>query len=305
MSIAAMPLNDPDGRLFPHLRRIIPELKLLFSEVYLSVSLQTRKRQSEHIAWLKSEPFFKVLYYEEEFTAGDDFLTLYETTARTAPPEEIIHLCYLDRIAFALQTNYRQQFIVDISSLGLELVPVIFERSPAAWETHPRNYYELEMMVTDAGKWLFGRSLDYAWCHIALTADMLLEIIPTITRRDMAHVAEYILPIRDQVHTKAVDWLAWEDPFIYEEDPARLKAEREQSLRETHKRLAYVVCNFSTKLVVVGSRQYGKRIFRFWSSTRASVESIRLKKYNIVVSTEQVEVPVCDKGDATGFLINR
>jgi hypothetical protein len=238
---AAMPLNDPDGRLFPHLRTITPDLKRVFNEVHLSVSRQTQEKQPREVAWLKSEPFFKTIYYQEEHLVGNDFLTLYEKAARSTFPEQIIHLCYLDRVAFALQTSHRERFVADISDLDTSQAPVIFKRSTAAWQTHPRNYFELENMVTTAGEWLFGRSLDYAWCHIALPAGTLLEIIPGVTRRDMAHVAEYILPIRDEVLTRAVDWLAWEDPFIFNEDAAKLKAERENSLYETHKRLAYVI----------------------------------------------------------------
>ena len=241
LPIAAMPMNDPDGRLFPHLKIVTPALKALFSAVYLSVPPQTQERQPREIAWLKNEPFFRVLFREEALPPGDDFLTLYETAAGSAQAEQIVHLCYLDRLAFALQTGHRAQFIADITGLQAGDTPIIFERSPAAWDSHPRNYYELEKMVSDAAQWLFGRSLDYAWCHIALPANMLLQIIPGITRRDMAHVAEYILPIRSFVHVKAVDWLAWEDPFIFDEDPLTLKAEREQSLHETHKRLAYVI----------------------------------------------------------------
>lgn len=238
---AAMPLNDPDGRLLPHLRTITPDLKRVFNHVYLSVSRQTQEKQAQELTWLRSEPFFKAIYYPQERLVGDDFLTLYETAARGSLPEQLIHLCYLDRVAFALQTSHREQFMADISALEGSRAPMIFQRSAAAWQTHPHNYFELENMVTTAGQWLFGRELDFAWCHIALPAQTILDIIPTVTRRDMAHVAEYILPIRDEVHVKTVDWLAWEDPFIFAEDAEKLKAERENSLHETHKRLAYAI----------------------------------------------------------------
>jgi len=38
-----------------------------------------------------------------------------------------------------------------------------------------------------------------------------------------------------------VDWLAWEDPFIFNRDADELRHERENSLAETQKRLAYVL----------------------------------------------------------------
>ena len=43
------------------------------------------------------------------------------------------------------------------------------------------------------------------------------------------------------IKTKEVDWLAWEDPFILSRDPEELKHERENSLEETQKRLAYAM----------------------------------------------------------------
>ena len=241
LPIAAMPLNNPDGQLFPHLKAVTPDLKTLFESVYLSLPPATQGQQPQEVAWLKTEPFYKVIYYAQEITVGDDFLTLYGTAAGDSRLQQLIHICYLDRVAFALQTGHRGQFMEDVAALTVDQAPMIFQRSPAAWQTHPQNYYDFENMVTTAGEWLFGRSLDFAWCHIALPAARLLDIIPTVTRRDMAHVAETILAIREDTHTKAVDWLAWEDPFIFDENAAKLKAERERSPRETHKRLAYVI----------------------------------------------------------------
>jgi hypothetical protein len=54
-------------------------------------------------------------------------------------------------------------------------------------------------------------------------------------------VAEMIYYLQENIHTREVDWLAWEDPFILARDPAELKHERENSNQETQKRLAYVL----------------------------------------------------------------
>ena len=54
-------------------------------------------------------------------------------------------------------------------------------------------------------------------------------------------VAEMIFYLQEDIQTRDVDWLAWEDPFLLERDPAELKFERENSLEETHKRLAYAI----------------------------------------------------------------
>jgi hypothetical protein len=96
-------------------------------------------------------------------------------------------------------------------------------------------------MVTLAGQWLFGVSLDFAWCHLALQAQQLGAVMPQVRRKDISMVAEMLLPLRHQARTREVDWLAWEDPFVYGCDAEQLKRERETSLEETHKRLAYVI----------------------------------------------------------------
>jgi hypothetical protein len=54
-------------------------------------------------------------------------------------------------------------------------------------------------------------------------------------------VAEMIFYMQDEIHTREVDWLAWEDPLIFSRDPIELKREREDSLEETNKRLRYVL----------------------------------------------------------------
>ena len=54
-------------------------------------------------------------------------------------------------------------------------------------------------------------------------------------------VAEMIFYMQDEIKTRDVDWLAWEDPFLLSRDSAELKHERENSLDETNKRLRYVL----------------------------------------------------------------
>jgi len=57
----------------------------------------------------------------------------------------------------------------------------------------------------------------------------------------LSMVAEMIFYMRDEIKTRDVDWLAWEDPFILHRDESELKLEREGSLNETNKRLGYVL----------------------------------------------------------------
>jgi hypothetical protein len=53
--------------------------------------------------------------------------------------------------------------------------------------------------------------------------------------------AELALLLKDQLTTRTVEWLAWEDPFLEGRHPLELKRERESSLDETRKRLGYVI----------------------------------------------------------------
>ena len=120
-------------------------------------------------------------------------------------------------------------------------LPLIFQRSQRAWETHPQSYRELEGIVTTVGRNLFGKDLDYAWCHIAVRAAQLREIMPLVKNPDLSMMAEIIYYLQDDIQTCAVDWLSWEDPFIFKREAAELKHERENSLEETHKRLSYAL----------------------------------------------------------------
>ena len=236
----AFPFNDPDGTMFDHLQTILPDLKSHFERAYICPPLSTQKL-SEPMQQLRSDDFFMVFPADREMQIGEHFAYLYRRAAQAAPPEQILHLCYLDRLAFALEGEYRDSFLQDIDSLSVDNVPLIFQRSEHAWETHPRNYRELETMVTTVGRNLFGKDLDYAWCHIAVRAGELREIMPFVKNLDLSMVAEMIFYLQETIHTHDVDWLAWEDPFILGREAAKLKHEREKSLQETQKRLNYVL----------------------------------------------------------------
>lgn len=195
----------------------------------------------DHMQLLQADHFFTIFPADREMKIGEHFAYLYQRAADAAPPEQILHLCYVDRLAFALEGEYRDVFLNDIDSLSSSDVPLIFQRSPKAWETHPKNYRELEGIVTTVGRNLFGKVLDYAWCHIVVRAGQLREIMPLVRNPDLSMVAEMIFYLQDDIKTRGVDWLAWEDPFILARNAVELKDERENSLDETRKRLKYVL----------------------------------------------------------------
>jgi len=236
----AFPFNDPDGTMFHHLQAILPDLKRHFERAYICPPLSTLQHV-DHMRQLQADDFFTIFPVDREMRIGKHFAYLYQRAADAAPSDQIIHLCYLDRLAFALEGKYKSPFLADVDSLSANDVPLIFHRSQIAWETHPQNYRDIEGIVTTVGRSLFGRELDYAWCHIVLRAGVLRGIIPHVKNPDLSMVAEMIFYLQENIRTRDVDWLAWEDPFILGRDAAELKHEREISLEETHKRLSYAL----------------------------------------------------------------
>ena len=236
----AFPFKDPDGRMFQHLQSILPDLKGHFEHAYLCPPLSTLK-WVEHIRQLQADDFFTIFPVDVEMRLGDHFAYLYQHAADMAHPDQPLHLCFLDRLAFALEGEYRNSFLADVDSLFVSDLPLIFQRSKTAWETHPQNYRDIEGVVTTVGRSLFRRELDYAWCHIVVNAGQLRKIMPLVKNPDLSMVAEMIFYLQHDIHTRDVDWLAWEDPMILSRDAAELKRERENSLDETQKRLSYVL----------------------------------------------------------------
>jgi hypothetical protein len=138
----AFPFNDPDGTMFSHLQAILPDLKKHFESAYICPPFSTR-RHANHLQQLQADDFFTIFYVEREMQIGELFAYLYQR-GETAHPDQIIHLCYFDRLAFPLRGA------------------------------------NIEGIVTTVGRNLFARELDYAWCHLVVCAVELREIIPLV-----------------------------------------------------------------------------------------------------------------------------
>lgn len=236
-----MPMHDPTGLLFPHLLAITPHLRELFGRAIISIPPTTRAQQADWVEQVATDDFFIVCEFTKSQPVGDEFVQLYAHAATICSPDTLLHLCFIDRVAYALQSPYRAQFIADIQILRPDEVPLIFQRSATAWATHPRNYRALEEVVMVVGEGYFQQTLDFTWCHLVVPAGQLQAILPQVRRHDLAICAELVLLLKETIRTKEVDWLAWEDPFILNRDPHQLKQEREQSPAETQKRLTYVL----------------------------------------------------------------
>jgi hypothetical protein len=241
LPVAVMPVHDPQATLIPHLLAAGPDIRGLFSTVLLGLTASTVTDQPRSVDRLRDPDWFQVQVHGQAMPVGAEFRALYTLAAASFPPDQLLHLCFPDRVAFALNSDQRDAFLADIAAVGDSDAPLLFQRSEAAWQSHPDSYRRLEGMVTTVGSLLFGRSLDFAWCHLVVSASQLAAVLPRTSRRDMSFLAEMVVLLNDQIQTKDVDWLAWEDPFIFGRDPLALKAEQDADLAQIRKRLSYVL----------------------------------------------------------------
>jgi hypothetical protein len=237
MASLVLPFHDPNNIEAKFLKQILPFLKENFNNAFVSITPKTVAMNPEAVSFLKGDNFFFVNENPEGSLIGDHFLAGYKNAVAHSKPDQILHLCNSDRIAFAL-LNYKETFLNDLNNVN---TPTLFLRSEKAWSTHPKNYYAAESMVTEAGRILFDKVLDFTWCHLSLTAEQLSNVLPNLTARDLVITSQLIFSLKETIRTKSVDWLSWEDPFIFGKDQQEYKLERENDPAELEKRMNYVL----------------------------------------------------------------
>jgi len=240
MASLVFPFHDPNNIETKFLKQILPILKENFENAFVSITPKTLIMNPEAVSFLKEDSFFVVNENPEGSLVGDHFFASYKNAVENSKPDQVLHLCYTDRLAFA-SLNYKEIFFNHIKIAEKESFPTVFTRSKKAWVTHPKNYYAAESMVTEVGKVLFDSPLDYTWCQLSLTAGLLSELMPKLVAHDLVVTSQLIFPLRNIIKTKEVDWLSWEDPFIFGKDPKQYKLEKENDPAETEKRMKYVL----------------------------------------------------------------
>jgi hypothetical protein len=235
------PYHDPKNIESKYLREALTLLKKHFRKAYLSVTPQTVTENPKAIAYLRKDTFFVVNTNPIYSKVGDHFVSGFKNAVQMALPEEILCLCTLDRLTFALLSDHRNAFLNDLEKLNTKSLPMLFLRSPGAWATHPKSYLAVESMVTEVGKILFDKTLDFAWCHICLTTAQLKSVLKTLTAHDLVVFAQLVFSLKQCLKTKEVDWLAWEDPFIFNKNPIRYRRERDRYPKEVKKRMTYAL----------------------------------------------------------------
>jgi hypothetical protein len=223
--------------LLAQLAAITPTLRRLFARVFLSVSPTTEQFHSIQLQQLHDDPFFVVNTNAPNTLPGDHYLAGYSSAIAHSHPDQLLHLCDIDKLAAILQSHQREQFLTDIAAIGTANTPLLFQRSARAWASYPKPYREIEQIAIALGQHLFQRYLDFAWSYLVIRTAGLQAIMPYIQQRTFGMLAEIVLLLHERLRTQEVDWLFWEDPFIEARDPAELRSEREASLEETHKRL--------------------------------------------------------------------
>lgn len=235
------PLHDTDGTIFDLLDKITPDLKKYFSKTFISFSPKTLLEKEGRMKKICADGFFQAADSADHYQIGDQFSAMLESAAGYCESEQQLHICASDRLSFALLEKYRDSFIKDVLWSEKQEKPVIFTRSKKAWQTHPKNYYAIESMVSSVGQTLLGKVIDFCWCYGTIKISRLKQILPKIKARDWTVVTKYALEIQNEFIEKEVDWLSWEDPFVFNKDYQTLKEQRESDENETEKRLAYAI----------------------------------------------------------------
>lgn len=236
--IIVLPFHDPMALLYSHLQTALPLLKTIFTQAFISLSPTTVQKQPDIVTAFTNDPFFILNFNEPNTLPGEHYLAVYKSAVMHCAPQQSLHSCDIDKVVYALDA-FQEPFLADLAAVEArqEKRPFLFQRSPAAWQTYPANYRQIEHLVIDAGKLLFKRYYDFAWSYFVLTAKQLAHLLPHIQSRDFGLLIEIVLLLRPQLETKEVDWLAWEDPFLLGRNAAELRYKRETSESETQKRL--------------------------------------------------------------------
>ena len=244
MSSLVFPFHDPKNIEAKFLKQILPILKDNFDNAFVSITPKTISENPESVDFLQTDSFFITNTNPVDSLTGDHFVAGYRNAVEHSSPDQILHLCNSDRIAFALQ-YYSDDFLTDLKKINLDSSPTQFLRSPKAWSTHPQNYFNAETLATKTGEILFNKTLDYTWCHLSLTARQLQEKLPLLTAKDYVVTTQLIVALKDIVITKEVDWLSWEDPYIFGKDLKTYKIERENDPDETKRRMTNVIAEIN------------------------------------------------------------
>ena len=236
--ILTIPYYDPTGKYNRAFQHQLETLESVFDEICLSVVPPTGKDNTDFIHNLRQEGCV-VFDNEPNLPIGDHSRNALRLAIEQAQAQRSIFFGFLDRMLFDLETSWRTSFLQDIERYQAASY-MIFERSQFAWSTHPRNYREMEQMVSQTCELLYGKFIELSAGAFILSPSTASTILSQSTSSSYEIWGEWILLAMKNnipITTKRVDWLAWEDPYWEQVEPDILKRTRETSREEIVKRI--------------------------------------------------------------------
>lgn len=234
--ILTFPYYDPDGRYNRAFKRQLAALQSAFDTICVSVASPTGENNADFVRYLEAQGC-AVFDNPAGATIGDQSREALRLAQQHT--DRPIFFGFLDRILFALETEWRRLFLQDLKVYQTAEF-LVFERSQVAWDTHPSNYREIELMVSRMFELLCGRSIELMLCALLLSRDAASTILDQSISPSCEVWAEWTLLAMSNgipVTTRKVDWLAWEQPYWDGVDPDELKHDRENSPDEVVKRI--------------------------------------------------------------------
>jgi hypothetical protein len=236
--ILAFPYYDPSGKQNDAFQRQLETLKSAFDTICVSVVPPTAENNTDFVHWLEDQGC--IVFHNAPCTSSGDHAraALRIATAR-ACGQQPVFFGFPGRILFALETEWRMSFLQDINAYQTSEF-LIFERSQSAWDTHPRNYREIEQMVSRMFEFLCGRFIELMPCALLLSRSAANTVLCQSISASYEVWAEWtLLAMKSNISvtTKKVDWLAYQHPYWEQVEPDTLKRKQEASREETVKRI--------------------------------------------------------------------
>lgn len=236
--ILACPYHDPGGRYNQAFQRQLATLRSAVDAICLSVVAPTSEKNAGFVRYLE-EQGCAVVINAPNTPIGEHSREALRLALEHGPADRTVFFGFLGRILFALETKWRTSFLQDLQT-HRACECMVFERSQAAWRTHPSNYREIEQMVSRMFQLLCGRFIELMPCALILSGSAAATVLGQSTSPSYEIWAEWILLALKNgipVTTSQVDWLAYQHPHWERIAPDILKQERETSVEETIKRI--------------------------------------------------------------------
>jgi hypothetical protein len=236
--ILAFPYHDPQGALNAALRRHLERLQSTFDVLCIGATPPTVAHNAPFLAELHAAGCL-IAENGPGTTIGDHSRSALRLAVEQAQQDQPIAFLFVDRFLYAMETEHKEPFLADVLRYQ-DQACMVFERTPAAWATHPANYKEVEDMTTRLGELLFGSTVDWCACALVFGAAICRHIIQESRIDTYAVWPEWLLIAAKHgapIASTEVDWLAWEDPFWEGVDPKALKRAQESDPTQVVKRI--------------------------------------------------------------------